>query len=144
MDIENLREFNREIDDFAKKEVPEATVAFHKKIALTALDRVIKKSPVGNPDLWKRPRKGYVGGRFRGNWQVEVNSYPEEPIDRIDPGGGATMAAGSIAIAGVKFGDIVWLVNNVLYGERIEKGHSTQAPAGVVAVTLQELMTLYD
>jgi len=68
-----LRQFNFEIDNFVKKLVPEEIVLFQKKIALEALRKLVKRTPVDT-------------GRARGNWQVTSNSFPTEPL----PGDGGS------------------------------------------------------
>lgn len=78
---------------------------------------------------------GYVGGRFRGNWQVGVNVRPQGELERIDASGSATIADGSSAISGARAGDMIWLSNNLPYALRLEFGHSKQAPGGMVRIT---------
>jgi hypothetical protein len=118
----------------ATKEQADAVV---RDLSLNILKDVVFISPVGNPDLWKYPVKGYVGGRFRGNWQVGLNVRPQGELTRIDPNGGATIADGSAVIAGAGAGDIIWLTNNLPYAVRLEYGHSkVQAPGGMVRITV--------
>ena len=120
-------------------------IAVQKKVALEALRRVIMKSPVGNPDLWKsKPPPGYAGGRFRANWMVAIGVKPDGTVTTIDPSGNETLAEGARPISALNDFDIVWLVNNLPYAEEIERGHSTQAPAGVVAVTVAELDAFFN
>ncbi|MEE4465532.1 hypothetical protein V2S84_25980, partial [Azotobacter chroococcum] len=46
-----------------------------KKVGIDMLAKIVDRSPVGNPSLWQSPPPpGYVGGRFRGNWQVTFNA----------------------------------------------------------------------
>jgi hypothetical protein len=82
--------------------------------------------------------KGYVGGRFRGNWQVSVSFPISQSIDRIDPGGGATIEAGSAALGAFEAGPSIFIMNNLPYAQRLEHGWSKQAPFGMVAVTVVE------
>lgn len=136
----NIKEFNIAID---KKiaEAPAALLAFKKKLVLDALTRLVERTPVGNPDLWKsKPPKGYAGGRARANWQVTEGVPASGFTETIDNNGGATIADGSGKIFAViePFGQI-WLSNNVPYIEALENGHSTQAPNGMFAVTVDEI-----
>jgi len=89
--------------------------------------------------------EGYVGGRFRGNWQVAFDLRPEDEISRVDANGAATKAAGKALFnsysSGVKS---IWLVNNVPYAYRLETGYSTQAPLGMAGVTAAEFQTFVD
>jgi len=101
--------------------------------------RLDLRSPVGNPSLWKNPApKGYVGGRFRGNWQLGVGGIPSGETGRIDPAGEVTIGAIVGEIPEHPAGQVFYLANNVPYAEEIEKGHSTQAPSGLLNLTAME------
>jgi hypothetical protein len=98
---------------------------------------LVMMSPVGNPDLWKDPApKGYVGGRFRANWQHGYNQVQGGQIDAVDPSGGDTAAQLAASVgSGDAFG-VHYIVNNLPYGRRLEyEGWSSQAPAGMVGIT---------
>jgi hypothetical protein len=101
-----------------------------------ALDR---RSPVGDAAYWKHPApKGYVGGRFRGNWQLGVDFRPSGETGRIDPTGATAQGAILAAIPEEAAGKVYYLMNNVDYAVAIEEGHSRQAPQGLVALTAIE------
>lgn len=143
MAIKNIRAFNRWVEDVTENLLPEQVTLFQKRVALEVFRRVILKSPVGNPSLWANPNSappGYVGGRFRANWQINTILSSSE-IDSVDPSGSGTIAKGISNIQSRKiqpFGTI-WVFNNVPYAERIEFGWSGQAPGGVVGVTIAEI-----
>lgn len=81
--------------------------------------------------------KGYVGGRFRGNWQVSFDTPKAGVLDRIDPLGDDTKAAGAAVIQGFTSGvSTIWLMNNIVYSLALEYGHSTQAPAGMTRISV--------
>lgn len=112
-----------------------------------AVDRsLVEKSPVGNPELWARPGNappGYVGGRFRANWQYGENEAPEgelfEPNAGSYPNADETIERETSKVEAQAAGKKHFLVNNLPYAMAIEEGHSTkQAPAGVVAITVIE------
>lgn len=118
-----------------------------RKVGVDMLAKVVDRSPVGNPDLWQSGvgPAGYVGGRFRGNWQVAFDIRPAQEIDRIDAGGGVTVAAGAAVLSAFNPGvNKVWLVNNVPYAYRLEMGHSTRAPLGVAGVTATEFQSFVN
>lgn len=114
-----------------------------RKVGIDMLAKVVDRSPVGNPDLWKgEGPKGYVGGRFRGNWQVTFGTPAQSEIDRADPNGSATRAAGEAVIASFRGGiNSIWLANALSYAYSLEMGHSSQAPLGVAGVTATEFQT---
>lgn len=111
-----------------------------KKVGIDMLAKIVDRSPVGNPSLWQSPPPpGYVGGRFRGNWQVTFNAPATAELERIDASGSSTKAAGAAVIAAYQSGiNSIWLTNTVPYAMALEFGHSSQAPAGMARVTAAE------
>jgi len=107
--------------------------------------RLVQRSPVGDASYWKsKPPKGYVGGRFRGNWQMTIGSPASGSTGATDPDGSATISSHASVVAQAKAGDVIYLMNNLPYSKRIEQGWSRQAPVGVVALTVVEFGTLFD
>lgn len=125
----------KEFEDKAKARADEIVG----RVTVTIAQRLDERSPVGNPTLWKHPApKGYVGGRFRGNWQLGVDQIPSGETGRIDPSGMETISAIVGSVPQQAAGHIYYLTNNVPYAQEIEDGHSTQAPTGLVALTALE------
>ncbi|WP_342649092.1 hypothetical protein [Pseudomonas sp. REB1044] len=87
---------------------------------------------------------GYVGGRFRGNWQFSINSSATEELDRIDPSGNETIAQLKAQVEALTIGQTAYIVNNLPYAVPLEYGHSTQAPSGMVRVTLANFQAIVD
>lgn len=131
--------FNRQIKSFNDK-TQKATNAVFRGTALSLFGKIVKRTPVGNPDTWKgKAPKGYAGGRLRANWQVQINSPADGEIDKQDKSGGSTINNGNANIARAKIGDSIFITNNLPYVEVIEYGnHSEQAPHGMVRVTIAE------
>lgn len=90
--------------------------------------------------------QGYVGGRFRGNWQVTFNTAASGTLARIDGQGAATIAAATGVVMGFSSAvGAIWVVNNLPYAKRLEyEGWSSQAPAGMVRITLKEFQTFVN
>lgn len=87
--------------------------------------------------------KGYVGGRFRGNWQITLGTPAAGAISDIDPGGANTIAKGTSALSAFKAGVPIFIMNNLPYGPRLEyEGWSKQAPAGMVRITVAEFRSI--
>lgn len=91
-----------------------------------------------------RAGKGYVGGRFKGNWQVSINQVPVGETGRIDPSGTQTLAAGRAVAHTAIAGHTIYLQNNVPYAIALEYGWSKQAPAGMVRVTVAQFQHIVD
>jgi len=133
-------QFILDIDSLVESEVEETVRLAAQKISLEGLKGVVLKSPVGNPSLWKgRAPPGYVGGRFRGNWNVGVGDMDLSVSDNT---ANNRVAAGASEINGAKVYSIIWLTNNLPYANRIENGWSKQAPGGMVALTFAELQAM--
>ena len=114
-----------------------------RKIGLLALQKLVLKTPVGNPALWQSsPPAGYVGGRARANWFVEIGGAGIEVTSDVDASGGVSISRGNSVIGSYRARDdfpVISLYNNLPYIQKLEGGHSTQAPAGMLAVTVTEL-----
>ena len=125
-DLESsLKNFNNAISKFSRKLISEDLVTFHKTIALLVLRGVVLKTPVDT-------------GRARGNWQVTINNQAEGEVDPRD-----SISAGQQQLASIKPFDVVWISNNVPYIEFLEEGSSTQAPEGMLALTLEEITRIF-
>lgn len=110
------------------------------------LTRVVMRTPVGNPDLWKRKApKGYVGGRLRANWFVSINEPSQQTRQSIDQGGQLTIAEGTSILSEASAGPPIYIMNNLPYAIPIEYGHSAiQSPAGMVRVTTVEFQAIVN
>ncbi len=106
------------------------------------IQRVDELSPVGDTSYWKhKPPPGYVGGQFRGNWQLGVDVVPVGYLPgKIDPSGVSTVGENIAKIPErAAYGKKYYLVNNLPYAVPLENGHSrVQAPAGVVGIAALE------
>lgn len=108
--------------------VPGNADALVRKVAL-AVDRVVvTQTPVDT-------------GRARANWQAAIGAAPTGEVGQYPAGtGGATGAAAAAqamaqaqgVVAGYKGGETIHLTNNLPYIQRLNEGHSDQAPAGFV------------
>ena len=66
--------FTTDLQAFTKKAGANADLVVKRVVAGMA-ESVIEMSPVGDGVYWKSPPpKGYVGGRFRGNWDYGFNA----------------------------------------------------------------------
>ena len=104
-----------------------------RKVAFDLFGRVIMRSPVDT-------------GRFRQNWQLGINQQPTGVLAGTDQGSVNQSGIGNSEakervgadLASAKGGDIIYLINNLSYAERLEEGYSPQATGGVVAVSVAE------
>lgn len=96
------------------------------KVVTYLLQRIIQRSPVDT-------------GAFRGNNRVSVGSIDNSSSKEIkDVSGSNTLSAGISAAAAAKALDAIYVQNNLPYAERLEYGHSKQAPHGIYALSLTD------
>lgn len=96
-----------------------------RKVALDMGSNVISRSPVDT-------------GRFRGNWQVGLNSRPGGTVASLDTTGAATIGKVTGELQAARAGQVVYFANNLPYSVKLEYGHSKQAPGGMVRITVAE------
>lgn len=107
--------------------------------AIELFGEIVKRTPVGNPSLWKNPAPpGYTGGRLRGNWQAKISSPERSTTEHVDKSGTDTIAKGAQKIRRFTLKDkSIWFSNNLPYADRVEQGWSSQRPAGMVRTTIK-------
>ena len=135
---QSLFRFDRDLKAFGKALGIEV-VTVQKKVSFDLFRRLVSRTPVDT-------------GRARSGWNIAVD-HPDRsvpaPIEHTDmqTGKAPSPAAGEIraaevgtALAALKPGDYrpVWISNNLPYIVELEKGHSRQAPAGMVALSIAE------
>lgn len=124
------------------RNVEKVTKLVQAKIALDLFTAVIKRSPVDT-------------GRFRWNWMLSIGemslSYDDTAGGAIKMGSKRKSAVGAGAsraeaattagnLLTMKVGQSVFITNNTPYGWVLETGHSTQAPDGVVLVSVLSIV----
>lgn len=129
--------FELDISKFAAKAKGNAEKVV-KKVVLDLGKKVVERSPVGDASYWKNPPpKGYVGGRFRANWQ-HGTTMPSGDLQAIDPSGGVSLSRIESSLTASQAFGVHYLVNNLPYAQRLENGWSRQAPQGMVGLTVVE------
>jgi hypothetical protein len=144
-----LAEFNKALKETAEKLLPQQVKLLQQKIALELLRRIVMKTPVDT-------------GRARGNWQLTLKERAEgevgeDILDATAAGTGeqaqdanAVRAAGTViegaakVLRGLKPFSICYITNNVPYIVYLEEGSSKQAPQGMVALSLHEMLSMFQ
>lgn len=132
----SLFNFDRDLTDFAKRlDVNVVTVV--KKIGFDLFGRIVKRTPVDT-------------GRARASWTIAINQPDRSVADEgthpsmITAPEAAAASQATGALTDLKPYEPVWISNNLPYIEALEKGHSDQAPAGMVALSIAETDTEID
>ncbi len=132
--------FALDIQKFAKKCVTSSDLVV-RKVVLDIGRSLVEKTPVGNPDLWQNPDNkpdGYVGGHARANWSHSIGALVNQEFKEIDATGGASIDRIISSVPIKAAGKVHYIQNSLPYMQALEDGHSTQAPAGMVAITQTE------
>jgi len=96
-----------------------------REVNLRVGTRIIMRSPVDT-------------GLFRGNWQAGIGNKPRGVMQIYDPSGQDAISRLSGVTNLLNAGDKFFFTNNLPYALALEYGHSSQAPAGMVRITLAE------
>lgn len=83
-------------------------------------------------------------GRFKGNWQFTVGAPSNQSVDTFDKAGHETIATLVAEVSKLEAGQVAYIVNNMVYGVPLEYGHSDQAPAGMVQITLARFQQIVE
>ena len=128
----DIGKFNEKVEDRAEKLL--------RAVSLEMFGRIVTLTPVGNTGLWKTkyPPKGYVGGRLRGNWQYTLGKPASGTLKTPDKSGKTSIAKAANKSSIFRLGGKIFITNNLPYAIPIENGHSSQAPAGMVKITVAQ------
>lgn len=87
--------------------------------------------------------QGYVGGRFRSNWQFSTGTPAAGEIEDVE-NAGETLDRIIAGAGDLSAGEVAYIVNNLPYAVPLEFGHSTQAPSGMVRVTVADFQRIVE
>jgi hypothetical protein len=137
--------FELDLKAFAEKTSAKAN-AIVRKIVIDVGTALVMKSPVGDAKYWQHPAPaGYVGGRFRANWQYGLSAPVLATNEKVDPSGGATIQGIVGKVGSEPAGEVHYITNSLPYANRIERGWSyRQAPQGVVGLTVLEYQPIVE
>lgn len=133
--------FALQLREFARKAGRNADLVVA-KVVLDVGTSLVMKSPVGDADYWLSPAPpGYVGGRFRANWQHGEERINTTTTEETDQSGADTVGKLAASIPNDASGKVHYLTNALAYGPRLEEGWSRQAPNGMVGLTVIEFQS---
>lgn len=92
--------------------------------------RVVQRTPVDR-------------GEARGGWKPGLNTVRLEVDGALDPTATLVPLEAAKVLAAMKPGDEYSLANSVAHIGPLEYGHSQQAPAGMLGVTIAEAPSLW-
>ncbi len=133
--------------DIQKKLTLEASA---KTINATVLDmyrNIVQRTPVGDPNLWHPPYwpKNYKPGTLKASWNLSFNNMQRDAAsgqfassEQIQGSGGL-----SFKINSSEKQEVV-IYNSQPYAQRVEMGWSSQAPTGMMRVSIAEYTSTLD
>ncbi len=136
----SLGKFTSKLKAFELKTIPEKVEALSKKVADSALTRLVERTPV---------REGIA----RNNWNVKINSIDKsvnlspqikgggKPLTSLPPislTGSKAVSRGEGVIDTMKAGDTIFITNAVDYIKDLDSGASKQTPS-ILGITVQNL-----
>jgi len=129
----DLAAFGRELENNLRR--------LERGILIGAGEELVIRSPVGDPTNWAPSTPvppGYVGGRFRANWQYGLSVRPLGDLPDIDASGQVSKDRINTGASQIyNAGNVHYITNNLPYAQALEDGWSNQAPPGfIVAATV--------
>ena len=98
--------FSSDIQLFTK-DLRQALTNVFQDVVIEVGDKLIGFSPV-------------LTGRFKGNWQMTINSPASNSLNTFDPSGSSTLADIVAKAQNLTPGQVAYIVNNLTYGYEIE------------------------
>jgi len=113
-----------------KAETPKKIDKALQDTAVETIGKMIDRTPVDT-------------GAAKYHWFMRLT--PSERFDkaRVDPSGSLPKARAKRDVKLFRLGGKVYLINSAPYFIYLERGSSTQAPQGVVAITMQEVAMIW-
>jgi len=120
----------KEVLKKVKAETPKKIDKALQDTAVETISKMIDRTPVDT-------------GAAKYHWFMRLT--PSERFDkaRVDPSGALPKARAKRDVKLFKVGGKVYLINSAPYFIYLERGSSTQAPQGVVAITMQEVAMIW-
>ncbi len=109
--------------------------------------KIIDRTPIGNPALWHPPYwpKNYHPGTLRESWSISFKGSQRSTAGKFASGDQIIAGHGiSFTVTNTSTNKTVTISNPQPYADRVEHGWSTQAPSGMMRVTIAEYTSLID
>lgn len=136
--------FESDLNSFMIRTMQKAELTLSETIKGLTIS-LVDRSPVGDASLWASPPpKDYKGGHFKANWQGGVDGINYLVTDDIDPTGELSITSVIGAIPPDLLGRAFYITNSLPYAQALEDGHSSQAPAGMVGLTILDFQSIIN
>lgn len=135
--VSGLAQFRKNLREVSKKKFPNAVKRFQGDLAARHYSGIVLKTPV-------------LTGHARHNWVVTVEEPWTQEVEGVFGGDTTGDAFTGYEIQKMEFarrtlmkadlGETIYISNNAPYITRLEDGYSGKAPAGMVEVTINEVL----
>lgn len=103
---------------------------------------IVRRTPIGDITLWQRaPAEGYRPGSLANNWFAGVGEPAGFARNPANPSAVDSLSQINAA-ALVAPGKLMHIANPLPYARRVEYGWSTQAPQGMVRISVRDFTKL--
>lgn len=119
----------------------------NREVVVNLSTTVINRTPIGDISIWETPptekrMETYRPGTLVNSWYSEIGSVSEGNEPRSPSTSGVTSFAQLSFMADEAVGEVFYFTNPAPYARRVEFGWSSQAPAGMVRVTVAEFQNI--
>jgi len=107
---------------------------------------IVQRTPAGNPNLWHPPYwpAGYQPGDLKKSWHIAYNGQ-ERTVGGQFSNAEQTLESGGLSFkVGTLTNQVATIYNSQPYAQRIEEGWSTQAPQGMMRISVAEWTSNLD
>lgn len=141
----NIKQFLREFKAAQQK----VLVASEKAVNSTLREmykRIIDRTPVGKPELWSYPAgPDYTPGTLRDSWRLNFNGTLRNTRGQFASGAQISNSGGlKFRVNSSNSNQSATIFNPQVYAQRVENGWSTQAPRGMMRVTIAEYVGILN
>lgn len=107
--------------------------------------KIVERTPVGDPSLWNWPaHSDYTPGTLKESWNLSFNGQQRNTKGQF-ASGAQVLGSGGLSFRVGSASKIDVIINNPQpYAQRVETGWSTQAPTGMMRITVSEFPAMLN
>lgn len=143
----NINQFLKKFKAHQQLSLDASAKAINKTL-LALYKKIVDRTPVGDPSLWSYPAPaGYEPGTLKASWKIVFNSNGSGRDSSTGRFTSIKQAAGQGGISfkvGKNKQQNALIYNNEPYAQRVETGWSSQAPTGMMRITVAEFQAIFN
>lgn len=112
---------------------------------LNMYKKIVDRTPIGDPSLWQWPaHKNYHPGTLRKSWNISFNGVQRNTAGQFASTAQILGNNGLSFKVGNGNKQFAVISNARPYAQRVETGWSTQAPQGMMRITIAEYASIVE